>query len=211
MLFREVLPHRCTFPNTRCGLLEHADSPQPSLETYRGLLHRSSEFRATDELFTGELHVLMSLRCQVARRCCAESAYCKHMFQVFQRYVVSVSYGCCKSRSGCCICCKCFRDMLQGFVQTILCVSDIYCKRFNLDVAYVSHICCKCVFQMFHLVQTYTHICCKRMFTMFHLVSDVCCSKCCSLRALTREHVRTPIVRCACNGLSVPVKVHARM
>ena len=36
------------------------------------------------------------------KRCCAESACCKHMFQVFhicQRYVASVSYGCCKSRS----------------------------------------------------------------------------------------------------------------
>ena len=62
---------------------------------------------------------------QAARRCCAESACCKHMFQVFhmfQKYVASVSYGCCKSGSGYCICYKCF----------------------YLDVLYVSHICYKC-------------------------------------------------------------------
>ena len=47
-----------------------------------------------------------------ARSCCvvlrspaclpvfAESACCKRMFQMFQRYVASVSYRCCKSRSG---------------------------------------------------------------------------------------------------------------
>ena len=29
------------------------------------------------------------------------------------------------------------------------------CRCFILDVAYVSHICCKCMFQMFHLLQTY--------------------------------------------------------
>ena len=86
-------------------------------------------------------------------------------------------------------------------------VASVCSKCFS----YFSEACCKCVFQIFHLFQIYTHICCKRMFTMFHLVLDVCCSKCCSLRALTREHVRTPIVRCARNGRSVLVKVHARM
>jgi hypothetical protein len=38
-----------------------------------------------------------------------ESACCKsmfHVFQLFQRYVVNVLYRCCKSRSGCCICCN---------------------------------------------------------------------------------------------------------
>jgi hypothetical protein len=32
-------------------------------------------------------------------------------------------------------------------------------------------------------------ICCKRMFQLFHLVS-LCCSRCCSPRALTRGHAR---------------------
>ena len=37
-------------------------------------------------------------------------------------------------------CCKCFKGMLQAFVINISSVSDICCKRFDLDVAYVSHI-----------------------------------------------------------------------
>jgi hypothetical protein len=62
------------------------------------------------------------------------------------------------------------------------------------------YVCCKCMFQMFHLFQTYVasvlsdvayvaiviHICCKRMFQLFHLVL-VCCNRCSSLRALTRK------------------------
>jgi hypothetical protein len=68
----------------------------------------------------------------------------------------------------------CFRRMLQAFW---------------LDVAYVSHIYCKSMFQMFHLFQSYVaisvfsklqmfyldvtyvavaiHVCCKCMFQMF--------------------------------------------
>jgi hypothetical protein len=34
---------------------------------------------------------------------------CKCIFQVFHMYVAIVTYGCCKSRSGCCIFCKCFQ------------------------------------------------------------------------------------------------------
>jgi hypothetical protein len=51
-----------------------------------------------------------------------ENTYCKPMFQVFQMfhmYIASVLCGCCKSRSGCCICCKCFGGMLQAFVQNV--------------------------------------------------------------------------------------------
>jgi hypothetical protein len=36
----------------------------------------------------------------------AGSACCNYLFQMFQRYVASVSYGCCKSRSWCYICCN---------------------------------------------------------------------------------------------------------
>ena len=45
-------------------------------------------------------------------------ACCKHMFevfQVFQTYVLSVSSGCCKNRSGCCICCYGHTRMFQVF------------------------------------------------------------------------------------------------
>jgi hypothetical protein len=54
----------------------------------------------------------------------AESACCKHMFQLFQlfqRYVASASYGCCKSRSGCCTCCK---SMFQMFL--VVCCSKCF-------------------------------------------------------------------------------------
>jgi hypothetical protein len=50
------------------------------------------------------------------------SACCKHMFQVFQifqRYVASVSDGCCKSRSGCCTCCNVYIGMLQALVPNV--------------------------------------------------------------------------------------------
>jgi hypothetical protein len=74
-------------------------------------------------------------------------------------YVASVSYGCCKSRSGCCICCKCFRGMLQAFVQNVSSVSDVCCKRFLSECCTCSHICCKSMFEMFQLFQSYVAIC----------------------------------------------------
>jgi hypothetical protein len=44
---------------------------------------------------------------------------CFKCFSLFQIYISSVSYGCCKSRSGCCICCNgyiaCFKCMFQVF------------------------------------------------------------------------------------------------
>ena len=95
---------------------------------------------------------------------------------------------------------------------------------FHLDVAYVVvaiHVCCKCMFQIFHLfsyvcckcfiwmllyVAVVIHICCKRMFQLFHLVS-VCCSRCCSPCALTRGHA--PIQCClslSC-GPTLPISI----
>jgi hypothetical protein len=43
-----------------------------------------------------------ALRCVDGRR--VKNACYKPMFQVFDRYVIGISCGCCKSRSGCCIC-----------------------------------------------------------------------------------------------------------
>jgi hypothetical protein len=45
------------------------------------------------------------------------------MFHLFQIYVVSVSFGCCKSRFGCCI-----------YMQVFRMFSYVYCKCFHLDV-----------------------------------------------------------------------------
>ena len=42
-------------------------------------------------------------------------------------------------------CCKCFK----GDVQNVSFVPDVCCKRSGLDVAHVSHICCKNMFEMF--------------------------------------------------------------
>jgi hypothetical protein len=68
------------------------------------------------------------------------------------------------------------------------------CKHFDLDVVYVSHICCKGMFQMFQsyfatsvfmlqveclseiaYVAMTIHVHCKCMFQMFQLFSLICC------------------------------------
>jgi hypothetical protein len=77
---------------------------------------------------------------------------CKPMFQVFQvfqMYISIVSCGCCKSRSGCCICCNGYTHMLQTSISN---VSSVFL-----------HICCKCF---------------RRMSKMFYLSSFVYC-RCC--------------------------------
>jgi hypothetical protein len=73
------------------------------------------------------------------------------------------------------VCSKCFTYFRHRHMQV-----------FHLDVAYVSDICCKHLFKMFHLFYTYVanmfmcvvvaiHICCKHMFVNVLPVSDVCC------------------------------------
>jgi hypothetical protein len=75
----------------------------------------------------------------------------KGMLQLFHMYVAKVDRRCC----------KCFRGTLrvfQRFVQNISSVLDICCKRSDLDVAYISHICCNYMFQMFQLFQFYVAV-----------------------------------------------------
>ena len=74
-------------------------------------------------------------------------------------------------------------------------VLNLDVAKVDWDVAHVAmaiHVCCKCMFQMFHLFQTYVAsvlsgccICCSRYILMLQVyifnvspVSDVCCSKC---------------------------------
>ena len=87
------------------------------------------------------------------------------IFHLFQKYVVSVSSGCCKSRSRCCIymhvarvCFKCFkyfRRMMQVFQLFRTYVASVLsrcCKSRSGCCIYmhVASICFKC-FQMFHM------------------------------------------------------------
>jgi hypothetical protein len=70
------------------------------------------------------------------------------MFQVLymlQRYVISVSYGCCKSGSGCCLCCNGCTRILQTSVPNVSSVFlDVCCKCFILILRIFSM-----VFQVF--------------------------------------------------------------
>jgi hypothetical protein len=71
----------------------------------------------------------------------------KHAFETLAKitlewYVASVSYGYCKSRSGCCICCNGCTHMLQASVPNISSIfSDVCFKCVYLDVTYAAHIC----------------------------------------------------------------------
>jgi hypothetical protein len=75
----------------------------------------------------------------------------------YQRYIASVSYGYCKSRSECCICCKCFRCMLQVFQRLVasvyskcfICFRRMLQAFFYLDVAHISHIYYNSLFEIF--------------------------------------------------------------
>jgi hypothetical protein len=120
--------------------------------------------------------------CSMSYRRRVKNAGCERMFQVFQRYVASVSYGCCKcNRSGCCICCNGYTPMLQAFVPNVSSVfSYVCCKCVYLDVAYVSHIYCKCFLWMLHMFcngfSNVSMCFCKYfgcMFQVFHLSSDI--------------------------------------
>jgi hypothetical protein len=58
-------------------------------------------------------------------------------------------YGCCKSRSGCHICCNGYIRMLQVSIHNVLFTLDICWKCFYLDFAYITvvvHIRCKSMF-----------------------------------------------------------------
>jgi hypothetical protein len=101
------------------------------------------------------------------------STYCNRMFYAFQIYVAYVSFRYCKSRSGvayvamtihvcckcmfqkyvasvllsrCCICCTGYTRILQVYVSNVVVVSNVCCRCFYMNVAYVTvsiHICCK--------------------------------------------------------------------
>jgi cation transport ATPase len=106
------------------------------------------------------------------------------MFQMFQRYVASVSYRYCKSRLRCFIRCNGCTGMLQAFVQNVLSVFkymlqvclSIYCiYMFDVYVASVLSECCihfSMAFQVFSgVLQVFqTHVSCvfKHMLQIFY-------------------------------------------
>jgi hypothetical protein len=92
-------------------------------------------------------------------------------------YVANMSCGFWKSRSGCYICCKCFRGMLQAFVQNVSSVLDVRCKRFLSR-------CCTCFTPMLReYVQNVSAVSVLRcnkcyiwMLRMFHTLISIVCS-----------------------------------
>ena len=79
-------------------------------------------------------------------------AYVFKCFRLFQTFVSSVSSGCCKSRSGCCICCNNKIRMLQAYVSCV-----------PMHVANVSSACFKS--------RSWCCTCCKWLYT--HVLSHV--------------------------------------
>jgi hypothetical protein len=122
---------------------------------------------------------------------CAENTCCKsmfHVFQVFHRYLAIVSYGCCKSRSRCCIYgngCTC---MLQRSVFNVSsmflnvcckCVLSGCCICFYRYVASVLSRYCVCFAMVFKcFLGVFFFKCFRSTFQVLHLFSYVCC-KCC--------------------------------
>jgi hypothetical protein len=94
----------------------------------RSIPSTSSTLATSAPLHGIELHVGVKLCvdepsfAQAASRCYAESACCNIIFQVFQMfqsYIASVVYWCCKSRSGCCTCYNSYTCMVQVYVLNV--------------------------------------------------------------------------------------------
>jgi hypothetical protein len=74
------------------------------------------------------------------------SVCCKRIFQVFHMHVAGVSYGCCKSRSRCCIYCNGYTRTLQASIANVSAVSDGCCMCF----IWVLHMFYTFILQVFH-------------------------------------------------------------
>jgi hypothetical protein len=59
-----------------------------------------------------------------------EMLSCCKYFMSRCRWSLYARYGCCKSRSGCRICCNGYTHMLRVSVLNVSSTSDIYCKCF---------------------------------------------------------------------------------
>jgi hypothetical protein len=81
------------------------------------------------------------------------------VFQMFQRYVASFSYRCCKSRSRCCTCCNGCTRMLQAPILNVSSYVFTHMMQvFYMDVAYVYN-SFKCFLGIFASVSDACFIC----------------------------------------------------
>jgi hypothetical protein len=94
-------------------------------------------------------------KCFIYFRRCKCFIWMLHMLQWLYTYIASVWSKCfiCFRRQEVLLCCKCFMSRRRRS----LCARYGCCKV-DLDVVYVAmaiHACCKYLFRMFHLLQTY--------------------------------------------------------
>jgi hypothetical protein len=123
------------------------------------------------------------------------ASVCFKCFKCFKGILQVCSYGYCKSRSGCCIRCNGYTRMLQVSIPNVSSVFRRMLQVFFLDVAYVSHICCKRFIWMLHVflqwplsVFMYFCKCFRRMlyvFQLFHTYVAIASvlSECCKSRS----------------------------
>jgi hypothetical protein len=142
------------------------------------------------------------------------------VFQKFQRYVASVLYRCCKSRSGCGICCNGYIHMFlvfylfQAYVVSVsseCCKSRFGCCIYMQVFQVFSYVCCKCfssgccnVFNGYTRVFKFFLVCSKRILQAFKLIQTYVVSvssKCCKSRSDVAHVEYDPLVaRCRCYG-----------
>jgi hypothetical protein len=181
-----IVASACTYEaqHSAAGLAKRgAWLPSPSRAAVASLQRRAAAAgppptSTASAVASGELFMPTSLHShKQQRRCYAESVCCKRMFQVFQmfqRYVASVLYGCCKSRSEYCIlCCNDYTRMLQAYVPNVssgffltyvasvfiwmlqmfhtyvASVLSGYCICFAMDLQVFLEFFCKCFRHMF--------------------------------------------------------------
>jgi hypothetical protein len=160
--------------------------PPPPLPAHRGGTspwepHLPAHWHPPMPLHSIELQVSVKLRVdeptfvQAASRCSLESVCCKSMFQVFQmfqRYVTRVSYGCCETRSRCCICCNSCTRMLQVSVLNVSSAFQMYIASVFIWILHLFHTCVTCVLSRCCI---YFAMAFQAFSCVFTSVSDVCC------------------------------------
>jgi hypothetical protein len=99
------------------------------------------------------------------------------MFHLFQTYVASVSSGCCKSRSECCIYMQVFQMFpyvcCKWFHLNVFNVGNGYTRGFQVFLVY--HKCFRHMLQVFQLFRTYV----ANVFSRCYKSKYGCCT-CCS-------------------------------